>query len=114
MRSKRNLIAMTVGMVIFLLLVIISITVFATSGGDSDEVAKDGPITQIEKVTITTMDNDGLMMHNLTYYVEDERLHLDMWMGYPDPELLGGFSLFNLAKNDPPVYGNLIIAYTNA
>ena len=114
--NKRNLIAMTVGMVIFLLIVIISIVVFATDRGDSEaiEAIEDVAIAQVHKTTITTMDNDGLMIHNLTYYVQDERLHLDMWMGYPDPELLGGFSLYNLAKNDPPVYGSLIIAYTNA
>ena len=107
---------MTVGMVIFLILIIVSISIFVSSGDDSDETVdvSEPVITQAEKTTLTTMDNDGLMVHNLTYFVQDERLHFDMWMGYPNPELLGGFSLNKLKKNDPPVFGNLIIAYTNA
>ena len=90
---------MTVGMVIFLILIIVSISIFVSSGDNSDETVDEAEsvIKSAEKVTLTTMNNDGLMVHNLTYYVEDEVLHLDIWMGYPDPELLGGFSLNKLA-----------------
>ena len=86
---------MTVGMVIFLILIIVSISIFVSSRDDSDETVDETAleIKSAQKITLTTMDNDGLMVHNLTYYVEEETLHFDVWMGYPDPELLGGFSL---------------------
>ena len=97
--NKRSLVAMTVGMVIFLILIIVSISIFVSSRDDSDETVDETmlEIKSAEKITLTTMDNDGLMVHNLTYYVEAERLYFNMWMGYPDPELLGGFSLNKLA-----------------
>ena len=54
------------------------------------------------------------MVHDLTYYVAGDRLHFELWMGYPDPSVLGDFTLLQLVRQSPPVKGNLIIAYTNA
>ena len=54
------------------------------------------------------------MVHTLTYYVVDDELHFDVWMGFPETANLSGFSFYQFVNHDPPVTGFLEIAYTNA
>ena len=95
-KSKRNLISNTIGMLLIITFIVVSIVVSVNSGTESEEVAEEVAVVDesLKKKTVVTMDTDPLMKHNLTYYVSDDILHLDIWMGYPEPNLLGGFTLY--------------------
>ena len=72
-------------MVTLVLIILVGILI-AVVGSHPDVTSA---VTALSKIpggeqTITTTD-DGEFRHELTYYVEDDNLHFDIWIGWNDP-----------------------------